>query len=120
FGVQGEFFTGENLGAYLGGIVQGINLTQRDTICSTGGWFDIWYDWTDRLHSHAGYSIDDPFNGDLSAGQRSYNHFYYVNLTYDVTKKFVLGIEVQQWKTNWVNKEPGDSYRLELMAKYGF
>ncbi|MGQ9563368.1 MAG: hypothetical protein ACUVQH_08100 [Thermogutta sp.] len=119
-GVQGEFFTGENLGAYLGGIVQGVNLTRRDTICSTGGWFDVWYDWTSRLHSHAGYSIDDPFNEDLSSGQRSYNQFYYVNLTYDATKKFVLGVEVQQWKTNWVDKEPGDSYRLELMAKYGF
>lgn len=120
FGVQGEFFTGENLGAYLGGVVQGVNLTMRDTICSTGGWFDVWYDWTDCLHSHAGFLIDDPLNQDVSRGQRSYNHFYFVNLTYDVTKKFVLGLEVQQWKTNWVEKEPGDSYRLEFMAKYGF
>ena len=27
---------------------------------SRGGWVDLWYDWTPRLHSHTGYSIDDP------------------------------------------------------------
>lgn len=120
FGVQAEFFTGENLGAYLGGIVQGVNLTRRDTIRSTGGWVDVWYDWTERLHSHVGYSIDDPLNRDLSAGQRSYNQFYFANLVYDITKKFVVGVEVQQWKTNWVGKLPGDSTRVEVMVKYGF
>lgn len=119
-GVQGEFFTGENLGAYLGGIVQGVNLIRGDTIRTTGGWVEVWYDWTDRLHSHAGYSIDDPFNQDVSPGQRSYNHFYFVNIVYDVTKKFLLGFEVQQWKTNWVGKDPGDSTRFEVMVKYGF
>lgn len=120
FGVQGEFFTGENLGAYLGGIIQGVNLARGNTIRATGGWVDAWYDWTDRLHSHVGYSIDDPFNQDLSPGQRSYNQFYFANITYDVTKKFILGFEVQQWKTNWVAKSPADSTRFEVMVRYGF
>lgn len=119
FGVQGEFFTGENLGAYLGGAIQGVNTVTRDTIRSTGGWVDVWYDWTDRLHSHVGYSIDDPFNGDITTG-RTYNQFYFANLSYDLTKKFLVGVEAGQWKTNWAGKLPGDSFRLEFVAKYGF
>lgn len=118
-GVQGEFFTGENLGAYLGGAVQGVNTAARDTIRSTGGWVEVWYDWTSRLHSHAGYSIDDPWNGDITTG-RTYNQFFFANLSYDLTKKFLVGVEASQWKTNWAGKLPGDSFRLEFVAKYGF
>lgn len=120
FGVQGEVFTGENLGPFLGGIVQGVNTDQRETIRSSGGWFDVWYDWTDRLHSHAGYFIDDPFNQDLSAGQRAYNQMYFANLSYDVTRQFMIGIEGSQWDTHYVGKRPGSSFRVELMAKYAF
>jgi len=118
-GVQGEFFTGENLGAYLGGAVQGVNTTTRDIIRSTGGWVDVWYDWTSRLHSHVGYSIDDPINSDITTG-RTYNQFYFANLSYDLTKQFLVGVEASQWKTNWAGKLPGDSFRLEFVAKYGF
>ena len=121
FGVQGEFFTGENLGAYLGGILQGVDLTTTQTICSTGGWIDFWYDWNCRWHSHAGYTIDDPFDEDLSAASaRIYNQAYYANLTYDVTKKFMLGFEVSSWKTLYKAQRPGESVRCEFVAKYGF
>ena len=62
--VKGEFFTGENLSAYLGGVVQGINPTTFDNIRSTGGWVEAGYYWTPWFHSHLGYAIDDPFDQD--------------------------------------------------------
>ena len=120
-GVQAELFTGENLGAFLGGIGQGIDPTTLQPIRSTGGWFDIWYDWTPWLHSHVGYSVDNPNNNDLATvGERSYNQFYFGNISYDVTKKFLVGFEVSSWKTNYVGLLPGDSVRCEFVAKYGF
>jgi hypothetical protein len=125
FGVQGEFFMGQNLAAYLGGILQGIdvgtpaNPGTRDGIFSRGGWFDVWYDWTPRLHSHAGYSIDDPLDRDVTVG-RTYNAFYWTNLCYDVTPKFLVGIEASSWRTLWVNQPDGVSQRIEFAAKYGF
>jgi hypothetical protein len=118
-GFQGEFFTGANLGTFLGGIVQGVDLTRREAIYSTGGWFELWYDWNDRLHSHVGYGLDDPRNGDVTTG-RTYNEFIFANLIVDVTSKLQLGFEVTDWRTHWVGLNPGDAVRLEFSGKYNF
>jgi hypothetical protein len=121
FGVQAECFTGENLGAFLGGIGQGIDPTTFNGIRSTGGWFEVWYDWLPCLHSHVGYSVDDPNDHDLAtAGERSYNQFFFGNISYDVTKNFLVGIEASSWKTNYVDRLAGDAVRCEFVAKYGF
>jgi len=126
WGVQGEFFTGENLGAFLGGALQGIDAgTQatpgsRDPIRSTGGWFDVWWDITSRMHTHVGYAIDDPFNQDVTVG-RLYNAFAFANVSYDLTQKFLIGLEFTSWKTLWAAPaNNGDSQRIEFVAKYGF
>ncbi len=120
-GVQGECFVGENLGAFLGGIGQGIDLTTLDPIRSAGGWFEVWYDWTPRFHSHVGYSVDNPDNNDVvTAGEKTYNQFYYGNLVYDLTPNCLMGIEVSSWKTLYVDELPGDSVRSEFVVKYSF
>ena len=92
-GVEGECFIGENLGTFLGGIGQGINPYTLNTIRDAGGWCEVWYDWTPRLHSHVGYSVDDPNDHDFAhyIGGKIYNQFYFGNLTYDVTKNFLVG-----------------------------
>jgi len=119
FGVQFELFMGENLGAYMGGVLQGIDRNTRRGIRSRGGWVDVWYDWSPSLHSHAGYSIDDPINSDLTTG-RTYNHFIFGNVVYDITKAFTAGLEVSSWKTLWIDQRPGNSVRFEFQVKYGF
>jgi hypothetical protein len=116
---QCEAFMGENLGAYMGGVLQGIDRGTRRGIRSRGGWFDFGYHWTDKLHTHGGYSIDDPIDSDLTSG-RKYNHFIFGNVIYDVTKTCMLGLEVSSWKTLWVDQRPGDSVRFEFLVKYGF
>jgi len=121
FGVQGEFFTGENLGAFLGGIAQGVDPNTAEGICSTGGWVEVWYDLSCCWHSHTGFTIDDPFDSDItSASGRVYNSAYYTNLIYDVTKQFQLGVEISSWKTLYKAQEPGEAFRIEFMGKYGF
>ncbi len=124
-----EFFTGDNLSMFLGGIGQGVDPIRHTGIRSTGGWFDLGYDWTPRLHSCVGYSIDDPNNNDMTYG-RSYNQYVFGNFTFDITKQFVTGIEVAYWKTLYENQdpvtyptqptEPGDSVVVQWMVKYGF
>lgn len=118
--LQGELFTGENLGAFLGNIGQGINPITLDTISGVGGWFDIGYDWTPRLHSHFGYSLDDPVDGDLASGQRKYNQCYFGNLTLDLTESFQIAGEVSSWRTLYVDRLPGNALRFEFVARYGF
>ncbi len=131
-GFQGEFFTGENLSSFLGGIGQGVCICNRNTIRSTGGWFDVWYDWTDRFHTHAGWGLDDPVNTDFLIG-RTYNQFFFLNFSYDITKNFVTGIEITSWKTLYQDRRagqvannllgptrPGEAVTIEWMVKYGF
>lgn len=125
-GVQGEFFYGENLGTFLGGIARGVCPCRRDGIRSVGGWIEVWYDWTPRLHSHFGFTIDDPVDGDLLTG-RKYNHQIFGNMSYDVTKKLNAGLEVSSWKTLHKGDNPGDpdlspgeSVRFEFVTRYGF
>mgnify|MGYP005839350737 FL=1 len=128
-GVQGELFTGENLSPFLGGIGQGVCIGSRNTIRAAGGWIDGWFDITPKLHMHAGYGIDDPNNVDFFYG-RTYNHFIFWNLSYDITKQLVSGIEVTSWKTLYQDRRPaplntaptlpGESVTIEWMVKYGF
>ena len=121
FGVQGECFVGENLGAFLGGIGQGIDATTLNTIRDAGGWIEVWYDWTSWLHTHVGYSVDNPNDHDISTvGEKTYNQFYYGNVMYDVTKTCMVGFEVSSWETLYDGELPGDSVRCEFAVKYGF
>jgi hypothetical protein len=133
FGVQGEVWMGENLATFFGGIGQGIDVTgvtdaggklvtppTGNGVFSRGGWVDVWYDWTNRVHSHAGYSIDDPIDADITSG-RIYNAFLFANLTYDVTSKFLVGFEFTSWRTLW--KGPladAPDQHFDFVAKYGF
>jgi hypothetical protein len=127
FGVQGELFTGENLGPFLGCAGQsvdvvafGATLPTGGTIRSRGGWFDVWYDWTPRCHSHTGYSIDDPFDEDVTSG-RIYNAFYFANVSYDLTAKFMVGLEYLNWKTIWDGPSvTAVSNNFNFVVKYSF
>lgn len=131
FGIQGEFFTGENLSTFLGGSLQGIssfpgvNVIRREPVQSTGGWFDVWYDVTPRLHTHLGYGIDNPQNSDIAPGGRTYNQFLFANMFFDVTKKLIFGFEVSNWNTYYQDTatqhlEPGKAVVFEFTGNYGF
>jgi hypothetical protein len=120
-GIQGETFVGENLGAFLGGIGQGVDPVTGGTIRSTGGWFEVWYNWTPRFHSHIGYSVDNPNDHDLRlATEKKYNQFYYGNVVFDATKNCIVGFEVSSWKTLYVDEDAGNSVRSEFVVKYSF
>ena len=120
-GVAAEYFNGENLSAFMGGVFQGVDRLTHNTIRSQGGWVDVWYDWRKDLHSHVGYSIDDPFDQDLHvATERAYNHIIFANTVYDITKLFTVGLEVSTWKTLYQAESPGDLVHLEIQIRYGF
>jgi len=100
-GVKGEFYHGQTVGTYLGAIVQNFN-ANRQGICSTGGWGEIYYYWTPCLHSHFGCGIDDPLDSDLTAGQARRNQFHFGNILWDVTKSLDVGFEVSHWDTAYM------------------
>jgi hypothetical protein len=101
-GVKGEFYHGQTVGTYLGGIIQNFN-ADRQGIHSTGAWAEINYYWTPELHSHFGYGIDDPLDSDLTAGLAKRNQFYFGNILWDVTKSIDVGFEVSRWETAYMS-----------------
>lgn len=122
-GFQGEYFTGENLGTFLGGVVQGLNRVTGDTIRSSGGWFELWCDFAPRLHGHIGYGVDDPVNLDVALNGRTRNEFVFANLSFNATERLLLGVEITVWETLYENNAalaPGESVRTALVGKYGF
>jgi len=119
-GFQGEFFTGENLSSHRGGVMQGINPQTRRPIQASGGWAELWYDWTPRLQSRAGFGIDDPRDSHIAPGGRTQNRFVFGNLRYRLTPQFLVGMELGHWKTHFQDKLPGEAVVLEFTASYGF
>ena len=77
FGVMGEVYTGQTLGTYNGGILQNINTDTLDGIRSTGGRLEVFYYWTPCFHSHTGYGIDDPLDGDVASSGGVQQHALY-------------------------------------------
>lgn len=125
FGVEGEVFSGSDLAPFFGGIVQGIDIGSAtipgsyEPIRTSGGWFDVWYDWTSKLHTRVGWALDDPVNHDVTVG-RIYNAFIFANVTYDITPKFLVGLEYTSWQTHYATVAEGTPQEVEVVVKYGF
>ena len=96
-GVKGEFFDGQTIGTYNAAIVQNFNANLQG-IRSSGGWGEVYVYWTPCLHSHFGYSIDNPHDSDLTAGLPSRNEFVFGNIFWDVTSSIEVGFEVSHWR----------------------
>lgn len=108
-GFKGEFFYGQALGSYLGGVAQSVNIDTFRSIRTIGGFGEVYLYWTDTLHSHLGYGIDDPLDADVAASQRVRNQMFFGNIIYDVSKNLQLGLEVSQWQTAYSNPVLGDN-----------
>ncbi|MCA9264313.1 MAG: hypothetical protein KDA60_10715 [Planctomycetales bacterium] len=134
FGIHGEFFTGENLSNLLGGINQGVCPCLRVPISSIGGWTEIWFDWTQHIHSHLGFGVDDPDDSDSVVG-RTQNRVIYANVMIDLTKRLRTGLEVASWETRYHNltltepdpanriagpTAPGEAVVIDWMMQYRF
>jgi hypothetical protein len=130
--LQGEFFHGENLSPFLGGIGQGVCPCTRTAIQSIGGWVDAEYRWNDWLVTHLGYGVDDPRDEDSLLGRTS-NQFLFTNVVVHVTEALSTGIEATYWRTIYQDKragqidpallletEPGESVTIDWMVRYDF
>jgi len=119
-GFHGEFFMGQGLGTFLGGINQGVDPIEREAIRAMGGWAEFWYHWTAELHSHVGFGIDDPNDNDLSPGRRTQNHVFWANVVYNVSKVLEVGLETSWWETRYKGLRKGEAARIEFVMRYHF
>ena len=136
--IKGEGFAGADLDVYLGGIGQGVTIIKGtvpnpapppDTlevldrayeVHSYGGWLIAnvgpFGDW----NFNAGAAADNPENSDLVAGDRTLNYTYFGNFLVKVYQTTQFGLEVSWWRTDYKQKEAGDSLRVQATMIFNF
>jgi hypothetical protein len=129
--IQGEGWSGRNLADFRGGIAQSLNTDPASAaygreIESHGGWIEagvrVARDWT----LTPGYTIDDPDDGNLSAGTaqadagRTRNDASYLNTRWQPDSALLVGLDLLNWKTDYKTFASGDDRRLDLYVQYSF
>lgn len=117
--LSGEFFFGELLNSSFGGILQDINPYTLQNVGSTGGWVSLTNDFAPRWHSSVGLCIDDPWSKRLKGGRmRDWNSCAFINLSFDVTKKFLIGAEYTFWATDYTDIGTAYAHCFQILLKY--
>ncbi|MDD4857753.1 MAG: hypothetical protein PHD74_06565 [Candidatus Krumholzibacteria bacterium] len=119
--LMGEFFVGENLGAYYGGVGQTVNSVKGE-IGAMGGWGEISYKPVDRLWLSVGGGIDDPDDEDFviaegTTATKSFidmNTSIFGNIMYNLTSTVTAMLEVSQLTTTYAYKTYiGDELKID-------
>lgn len=106
FGARGEFYHGQGLGEYNGGVLQSFNSVTLEEVTSSGGFGEVFGYLTDSFHVHVGYGIDDPQDSDLAPTQILRNQTYFCNFVWDLSKAVQLGLQVDYRKTDYTQFQP--------------
>ena len=120
----GEYFTGANLDDYYGGVAQGVNNSSRADlreIRSKGGWAALRFAFNPETSFSLGAGIDDPKNNDLSAATaRTKNQTIFGTLVNKITPNLILGLQLAQWKTDYLNASESKAVRAQTSLTYKF
>lgn len=111
--LAGSAWTGENLGGYLGGIGQTINLSRNTEIAARGGWLQLGWAPSQVLRFHLFAGVDDPANKDLDPGMRSRNASIGSNVFWNATSYLTFALEYQYMQTEYFRTEEAASHRLQ-------
>jgi len=118
FGIKGEVYTGQNLGSYMGGI---LNSNTVEGIETFGGWGSAWFKPAPKFTFNVGGGVDNPQDEDLSSSSRSYNRVIFGNVNYDIVEQFTIGLEVSQIQTKYVDaSDDAESLRAQTSFKLNF
>ena len=107
--VSGEFFIGQNLGAYLGGVLQDYG-PDLGELGAMGGWGMLSLVPAEKATFNIGYCFDDPDENDFivaeggSGSMINMNSVFFGNVMYSVTKNVTAMIEGSYLKTTYLTK----------------
>jgi len=134
---KAEFWTGEDLDSYLGGVGQGIVIETTDNVFvngvgvtgtyvgdwsvnSMGGWGNFILGPWDGWRFSVGYSVDNPDNGDVPTKGRTWNSTYWGQTSYDINEAVRVGVELSWWETEYKDLDDGDALRVQTSLVYRF
>lgn len=121
WGVQGEGYIGQGLGTYGASDLANVNPATFQAIRTAGFWVEGWYYWyPDTVHTHVGYGIDDPIDGDAGPTLPIRNQTYYVTTIWDVTKAFRVGFQASYLKTNYAILRDNEAFLFQTQFMWKF
>ncbi|MCB2213119.1 hypothetical protein KQI52_13480 [bacterium] len=120
--LRGEYFQGENLNAFFGGIIQGqVAMANKvENIAAMGGWVDLTYKLTDKWSVVAGAGMDDPDDEFLGPTNRDLNEWIWGNFQYKPVKNLTMILETNYVRTTYVNEGAGDNVRIAFVTVMTF
>jgi len=121
WGFQGEVYMGQGLGTYGASALQNVNPTTFRAIRTAGFWVEGFYYWCpDAVHTHIGYGIDDPLDGDVGLAIPLRNETYYITTIWDVTKAFRVGLQASYLRTAYpvAGNVDGFIFQTQFMWKF--
>jgi len=113
FKIVAEYFSGKNLGSYLGGIAQTVNNTLGTEIKAKGFFVNAVVNPTKTLRLSVGYGMDDPDDATLSIGNRAKNTTFFGNILVNLSKSAQVGFEVANWTTDFSGRDQQKTTRFQ-------
>jgi len=113
FKLIAEYFSGKNLGTFLGGIAQNINLTTNEEINAKGFFVNAVADVSKKVQFSLGYGMDDPDDANLLDGFRSKNSSLFGNFVIKLSPSLEVGLEISNWITDYLNQEQQKTLRFQ-------
>jgi len=119
--LKGEYYWGQNMASYLGGIGQGIDLDHREEIESSGGWVHLALELNEEAGLNVGAGLDDP---ELQAGDSTNvldkNLSYFGNIIWKLHSAVSVGVEYLGTETTYADGENYQNHRGQLSFLYSF
>jgi hypothetical protein len=120
FGIQGEVYTGQALGNYMGAILQTTKGPMDKEIRSQGYWAEAVYFWKKNLQSRVGYGQDACNREDLMGIGILKNSTWFGNLIWDINKTISTGMEFTHKSTEYVGLRNNQGVTFMWMFQYAF
>lgn len=122
--IKAECFIGENLGAYLGGIGQGVTtaagINRYEEIGSKGGWIAASLGPWEDIRYNVGIAMDDVKEGNVQGGSRTYNSNVFGNFFYALSEHVEWAVELSHWRTEYRGSGDADALRVQTALIYKF
>jgi hypothetical protein len=113
FKLIAEYFSGKNLGTFLGGIAQHVNLATNEEIKAKGFFVNAVIAASKKLQFSFGYGMDDPDDDNLLTSFRSKNTSIFGNFTLALSGSLKIGLEISNWETDYLNRETQKTLRFQ-------
>jgi hypothetical protein len=116
FKIIAEYFSGKNLGTYLGGIAQSVNLNNNEEINAWGFYVNAVAAVSKKVQFSFGYGMDDPDDDNLnysSGSSRTKNTSIFGNIVISLSPSLKIGLQISNWQTDYLNREKQETLRFQ-------